>query len=255
MREFSNFEMMFAQSIGLEEPWKIERAEFDERSKQVHIYVQANKTSKYPCPECGGLHKRYDDEESERVWQHGDVVFFPCFVHCRRPRVKCDKCGKTRVVTAPWARKGSRYTLLFEAYAMLLAEKLPIEQARKFVRISHTSFTNIVSYWVAKAVSEDDLSDVSAICVDETSFKRGQSYVTVITDAVARRVIDVEDGRGAAQVEAFSLKLEEKGGDCNKIKQAACDMSGAYLSGIKHCFPQATAVIDRFHVFRGICAL
>jgi len=210
--------------------------------------VKANKNAKYPCPECGGLHKRYDDEENERVWQHGDVVFFPCFIHCRRPRVKCGKCEGIHVVTAPWARKGSRYTLLFEAYSMLLAEKLPIEQARKFVRISHTSFTNIVAYWVGKAVSEDDLTKVEDLNIDETSFKKGQSYVTVISDAKARRVIDVEDGRGAEQVEQFSHKLEEKGGDCNKIKHVASDMSGAYLSGIANCFPKAKSVIDKFHV-------
>ena len=248
MKDFTNFEEMFAQSIGLEEPWRIERAEFEEDSRQVHIYVSANKSAKYPCPECGELHKRYDDEENERVWQHGDVVFFPCFVHCRRPRVKCKKCTKTHVVTAPWSRKGSRYTLLFEAYAMLLAEKLPIEQARKFVRISHTSFTNIVAYWVSKAVREDDLTTVEHIGIDETSFKKGQSYVTVVSDAKARRVIDVEDNRGALQVEQFSLKLEQKGGDCNKIKQVASDMSGAYLSGIANCFPKAKSVIDKFHV-------
>jgi transposase len=247
MKEFGNFETMFSQSIGLEEPWHIERAEFDEKARAVHIYVSARKTAQYRCPECGTVHKRYDDD-IERVWQHGDVVFFPCYIHCRRPRVKCGKCAKIHIVETPWARKGSRYTLLFEAYAMLLAEKLPIEQARKFVRISHTSFTNIVAYWVDKRVSEDNLRDVKAICVDETSFKRGQSYVTIVSDAVARRVIDVEDGRGAEQVEQFSYKLEEKGGDCNQITQAASDMSGAYLSGIEECFPNARRVIDKFHV-------
>ena len=179
MKEFEKFEEMFAQSIGLEDPWHIEKAEFEEKSREVHIYVTCRKTAQYQCPECGDQHKRYDNEE-ERIWQHGDVVFFPCYIHCRRPRVKCDKTGGTHVVTAPWARKGSRYTLLFEAYSMLLAEKLPIEQARKFVRISHTSFTNIVSYWVDKAVREDDLSVVETLSIDETSFKKGQSYVTVI---------------------------------------------------------------------------
>jgi transposase len=90
--------------------------------------------------------------------------------------------------------------LLFEAYSMLLAEKLPIEQARQFLRISHTSLTNIVAYWVGKRVAEDDLSKVTDLNIDETSFKKGQSYVTVVCDAAARRVIDVEEGRTAQQV-------------------------------------------------------
>ena len=57
-------------------------------------------------------------------------------------------------------------------------------------------------------MENDDLSNVRAICVDETSFKRKQSYVTVISDANARRVIDVEDGRNAQAIENFSYKLE-----------------------------------------------
>lgn len=246
MKEFSNFEKMFAQSIGIEEPWKIERAEFDEYKREVHVYVSARKTSKYPCPECGKMCERYDDEENERVWRHGDVVFFPCYIHCRRPRIKCGK--EIHVVTAPWARPGSRYTLLFESYAMLLARSMPINQAKSLLRISHTSLSNIVRYWVYKAVKEDDLSSVREICVDETSFRKGQSYVTIISDANKRRVIDVEDGRDAQTVVNFSYKLEEKGGSCSKIKTFASDMSSAYKSAKEECFYQSAQIIDKFHV-------
>jgi len=247
MSEFKKFEEMFAQSIGVKAPWEIERAEFSEQDRAVHIYVTARKTAKYPCPKCGEMRPRHDNEE-ERVWQHGDVVFFPCYVHCRRPRVKCGKCGKIHVVTPPWAREKSRFTLLFEAYAILLAEKLPLEQARKFLRISHTALTRIVSYWVTKQVEQMELKDVFALCIDDTSFRRGQSYVTIVIDASKRRVIDVEEGRSAQQVWEFSEKLEARGGDCNQITQVASDMAASYLSGIKDCFPKAQAVIDHFHV-------
>ena len=247
MQGFTNYESMFSQSIGVEEPWRIEKTEFNEERREVHVTVTARKTAKYPCPECGAMCDRYDNEEKERTWRHGDVVFFPCFVHCRRPRVRCAEHG-TRVVTAPWARPNSRYTLLFESYTMLLVESMPVENARKLLRISHTSATRILRHWVFKAVKEDDLSGVCALCIDETSFKRGQSYVTVISDVIARRVIYADEGRSAENVEAFSLQLIEKGGDCENIRQVACDMSGAYLSGADLCFPKATVTIDRFHV-------
>ena len=247
MNGFMNYEEMFAQSIGLAEPWYIERAEFNEEKREVHIYVKARKTAKYACTECGAMCERYDDEENERVWRHGDVVFFPCYVHCRRPRTDCKKHG-VHVVEAPWARKGSRYTLLFESYAMLLMKSMPIEQARKLLRISHTSMRHILAYWVKKAVDNDDLSKVQAVCVDETSFKRGQSYVTVISDAEQRRVIDVEDGRDSKTIEKFSYKLESKGGDCEKITTFVSDMSSAYIGGKDLCFPNAQLVIDKFHI-------
>lgn len=246
MAGFINYEEMFAQSIGLSDPWKIERAEYNEEKREVHIYVTARKTAKYPCPKCGKMCERYDNEEDERVWRHGDVVFFPCYIHCRRPRIKCGK--EVHVVTAPWARVGSRYTLLFESYAMLLVEAMTVNQARKLLRISHTSLTRILRYWVKKAVDEMDLSKVRSICVDETSFKKGQSYVTVICDAKARKVIDIEEGRDAQAVVNFSYKLEEKGGDCEKIRVFVSDMSSAYEGAKETCFPEAIQVIDKFHV-------
>lgn len=247
MEPVVNFVSMFEQSIGLKEPWKVERAEFSEGSKAVHIYVTARKTAQYPCPECGEMCGRYDNEETERVWRHGDVVFFPCYIHCRRPRIKCEKHG-IKVVEAPWGRPFSRYTLLFESYAMLLVQNMTIEAARKLLRISHTSLTNIMCYWVNKAVEEDDLSQVRQLCIDETSFKRGHSYVTIVSDAEKRRVIDVEPDRTIESVEQFSKKLEAKGGDCQNIRTVSCDMSKAYLSAKELCFPKAQAVIDHFHV-------
>lgn len=247
MNEFTNYEEMFAQSIGLKEPWYIEEADFNEETREVHIYVASRKTAKYECPECGEMCERYDDEEKERLWRHGDVVFFPCYVHCRRPRIKCKKHG-TRVVTAPWARKSSRFTLLFESYAMLLMKSMPVENARKLLRVSHTAMTRILKYWVKKAVDNDNLNNVRAICIDETSFKRGQSYVTIVSDAKARRVIDVEEGRDIKTVEKFSYKLEKKGGSCENIHTVVSDMSSAYIGGKDLCFPNARLVIDKFHV-------
>ena len=247
MAEYQNFTEMFAQSIGVKEPWQIKEAKFDEKERAVHIYIAARKTAKYPCPICGEMSPRYDDEEDERVWRHGDVVFFPCYVHCRRPRVNCKKDG-IHVVEAPWARKGSRFTLLFESYAMLLAQSMTFNEARKLLRISNTAMTHIVRYWVDKAVSKQDLSNVTRLGIDETSFLRGQSYVTVITDPSQRRVIDVEPGRDAAAVEAFSYALEAHGGDCNQITFVSADMSDAYKKGTVDCFPKAKSVIDKFHV-------
>ena len=60
MSEFKKFEEMFAQSIGLEVPWEIEKAEFSEQDRAVHIYVVARKTAKYPCPVRGEMQPRHD---------------------------------------------------------------------------------------------------------------------------------------------------------------------------------------------------
>ena len=173
-----NFLEMFERSINLKAPWRVVKAEFSEQDHAVHVYVESDKNAKYPCPICGKPSKRYDEEDEERSWRHADVVLYPCYIHCRRPRIRCEKDG-IRVVDAPWARPYSRNTLAFEGYAMLLAEHMSLNEARRLLRISRTALLHIVEYWVEKAVKASDLSTVEHLSIDETSFKRGQSYATV----------------------------------------------------------------------------
>jgi len=247
LEQVFNFVSMFEKSIGLEDPWKVVRAEFEARDKAVHVYVEGRQTAKYPCPQCGKASIRYDEEEEERAWRHADVVMYPCYIHCRRPRVNCKEHG-IHVVDAPWARKGARQTLLFEGYAMLLAADMSLNEARRLLRISRTALMHIVEYWVEKAVSEEKLDMVESLSIDETSFKRGQSYVTVIGDPIRHRVIGVEEGRDMAAVERFSLDFEAKGGDCSKVRQVSMDMSRTYHQASRFCFPEAKVVFDHFHV-------
>jgi len=236
---------LFNKSIGVVEPWYIRSIET--QGAEVHVYVDIREGNLLPCPECGEMCQRAGYEKNERVWRHGDVMFYPCYIHCRRPRIKC-KDHKIKVVNAPWARKFSEFSLLFEGYAMIIIADMPIRKAAALLRCNEKSLVRIMRHWVGKAVEEDDLSGVRGISIDETSFKRGQSYVTIVIDAAARRVIDVEQGRSAEQVEAFSYKLEEKGGSCEKISFASSDMSSAYKTGIQFCFPNAKHTIDKFHV-------
>ena len=247
MEPVFNFVEMFERSIGLGDQWQVTKAEFSGRDKAVHVYVEARKTSAYPCPKCGRASRRHDDEDEERVWRHADVVMYPCYIHCRRPRVNCKEHG-IHVVDAPWARKGARQTYLFESYAMMLAKSMPLNEARKVLRMSRTALLHIVTYWVEKAVRETDLSMVAALSLDETSFKRGHSYVTVVGDPEGQRVIGVEEGREKAAVARFFDDFHSRGGDADKVGHISMDMSGVYQAGCETCFPNARLVFDRFHV-------
>lgn len=242
-----NFAEMFERSINLQKPWHVTKAEFNQAQRAVHVYVEGQKTAKYPCPECGKACQRYDEEEEEREWRHADVVLYPCYIHCRRPRIKCEEHG-IQVVEAPWARRYARCTLSFEGYAMLLAENMSLNEARRVLRISRTALLHIVNHWVEKAVEAEDMSEVRQISLDETSFKRGQSYVTVVGEPSRHRVIGVEEGRDMDAVERFSLDFEKRGGECTAISDVSMDMSNVYRKAVDLCFPQAKVVYDHFHV-------
>lgn len=244
VEEFKN---MVESSLNLSEPWYVEGTEFHSEEPAIHIYVGIRKRARIDCPRCGSATKRYGYEPKERVWRHGDCMFYPTLVHCRRPRVLCPCCG-VQQVNAPFERKDSRFTLMFEGYAMLIMADMPIAKAARVLRCDEKSLTNILDYWVGKAVDERSLADVKSIAIDETSFKKGHDYVTVVIDAAKRAVIDVEPGKDKSTVENFADKLVEKGGDCSTIDTVTSDMSRAFLSAVEEKFPNAKHTIDKFHV-------
>ena len=242
-----NFDKMLAGSLRLEDPWYIIGAEFNEEEPAIHIHVGVDKTAALCCPVCGAPTKRYGYEPKERVWRHADCLFYPCYVHCKRPRVLCDKCGTVQV-NAPFERKNSRFTLLFEGYAMLLLQDVPRARASRLLRCDEKSLAAILTYWVHDAVNRMDLSDTCSIAMDETSFRRGHKYVTVAINEVRRRVFDVEPGRDKTAVKNVGKKLERNGGNTKSVNSVTSDMSASYLSAVREVFPNAKQTIDKFHV-------
>lgn len=242
-----NFDKMLAGSLRLEDLWYIIGAEFNEEEPAIHIHVGVDKTAALCCPVCGAPTKRYGYEPKERIWRHADCLFYPCYVHCKRPRVLCDKCGTVQV-NAPFECKNSRFTLLFEGYAMLLLQDVPRARASRLLRCDEKSLAAILTYWVHDAVNRMDLSDTCSIAMDETSFRRGHKYVTVAIDEVRCRVFDVEPGRDKTAVKNVGKKLERNGGNTKSVNSVTSDMSASYLSVVREVFPNAKQTIDKFHV-------
>ena len=242
-----NFEKMVAGSLDLQEPWFVVKAEFNPEKESMLITIDVRGNAVFACPKCGSETKRYGYEPNEREWRHGDCMFYPCYIKCRRPKVLCEYCG-VQQINAPFERKNSSFTLYFEGYALMIMKHMPIANAAKILRCNEKALSSILCYWVEQAVDSEDLSDVIALALDETSFKRGHKYVTVIIDAIMRRVIGVEEGKDKEAVEKFADKLELKNGSKEDIALVTSDMSTSYLPAIEENFPNAENIIDKFHV-------
>ena len=246
-----NFDSMLSTSLQLEEPWYVTGASFDPEKQQMNIWVKVRVKVRdravFACPRCGTQAKRYGYEPYEWSWRHADCLFFPCYVHCQRPKVLCEKCG-VQQVNAPFERQNSRFTLMFEGYAMMILADVPRRQASRLLRCNEKSLASILSYWVNRAADKQDLSKVSKMALDETSKRRGHQYVTIAIDALEHRVIDVEDGRTKQAVAAVKARLERQGGSADNITAVTSDMSASFLPAVKEYFPQAEQIVDKFHV-------
>jgi transposase len=115
---------LFQLALGLTSPWMVMRSEFTVGDGQLDLYVDFPSGSRFACSECGGGGCKVHDTKSE-TWRHLDFFQHCTFLHARTPRVICPTCGVHKVAV-PWARGGSGFTLLFEAYVLALAKAMPI---------------------------------------------------------------------------------------------------------------------------------
>jgi transposase len=235
-------------ALGIQSPWFVATSDFDLDNKRLDIALDFKAGARFDCPECKVAGCAVHDTV-EKTWRHLDFFQHQAFLTARTPRITCTKCG-VRLVTVPWARPGSGFTLLFEGFAMALAMHLPIAVAAGFLKITDQRLWRVVFHYVDAAVARMDLSGVTRVCIDETAAKRGQDYITLVVDIDGRRVVFVADGRSADTVRQFADHLEARGGDASRIKQACIDMSPAFISGVGENLTEAEITFDRFHVMK-----
>jgi len=218
----------------------------DGKPKNLTIVVDLKEgTKQLSCPCCGEQSRIHD--RRKRRWRHLNFWQYETEIVASVPRTNCTKCG-VRQVEVPWARPGSGFTLLFDAWALLLVDEMAVSAAAKTLGIHDTRLWRLLNHYVNKAHSEADWSEVERVGVDETSRRKGHLYVTCFVDLASGFLLYMTEGRDAATVERFTLQLPEHQSSAEAIKEVAMDMSQAFQSGVNQHLPNAKKVFDRYHV-------
>jgi len=223
---------LFGIALCLASPWYVEEVNLldtpDSSSKELHIYVNFTRGHEFILHD-GRLCKCYDTVD--KVWQHLNFFQHQCFLHCRVPRIKLIY-GNVVLVSVSWARIGSGFTILFEAFCItLIQSEMQVSEVSALLGITAPRIWRIFDYWLSQATADEDLSEVSHLGIDETSSKKGHKYVTVFVDMDNRNVIDVYACKDSNTITNFVEYLESRGGDRNRIENVCINMSPAFISG------------------------
>src|SRR6202162_2314092 len=228
-----NENTVLALGLGLTPPWRLvnQRLETGKQPHHLLLEVAADRGSLFPCPVCGKPCKAHDF--AEFTWRHLNFFQHPCDITAKLPRTDCAEHGVLRI-TAPWAREGSRFTLLFEHAALMLVREMPVLAAARIIEITDKRLWRIVEHYVGRAVERLDLGKLAAVGLDETAARRGQTYVTVFIDLdrTDKPVVFVTPGRGKETVVRFRAFLAEHGGSPGRVAEVVCDMSGGVLPAL-----------------------
>ncbi len=204
-----NSQAIFTLALSLQAPWEVQKVYFQEADnhRTLHIDIGFIRGSRF-TDAAGEMCPVYDT--LERSWRHLNFFEHECYLHCKVPRIETPE-GKPRQVQVPWAREGSGFTLLFEAFAMSLIEaEMPVNKVGGTLSEYPKRIWTIFNYWIGIAYNAADHSDVVELGIDETSAKRGHDYVTVGVDMQKRRVIHATEGKDAQTVKVFVNTWEIK---------------------------------------------
>ncbi len=210
---------LFTAALRLDPPWTVAKIEFQEGRKEergrLDLHIDFVRGGEFACPECGSTCRAYDTAEQE--WRHLDFFQHTAYLHARVPRVSCPEHGVRRV-DVPWARRGSGFTLLFEALVLTMAAQMPVAAIARITGEHDTRLWRIVNHHVHEAREEVDMSSVTELVVDETSRAKRHSYVTLFlepkpsTKEGSPRVLFVADGRDQRVFQEFKADLMAHGG-------------------------------------------
>lgn len=223
---------------------------FGECFEQTRIYVYARpfKRVQGRCPVCGKKCPGYDTKHpTESSWRAPNLNGVPVYICYRPRRIECPDHG---VLTEyiPWQDGKSRFTEDFNNEIAWMVCRMSKTAVSLYEDIDWRTVGNCVN--AAQARIEPDVTvrmhDLRRICVDETSYRKGFSYITVVYDMDRNRVVWIHEGNG---LEIFRLFCEELSPEeRKKIKIIAGDGANWIDTCAKAYFPNATRCIDFFHV-------
>ena len=244
-----NSELLFSMALGLQHPWRLQSVELKaiDDKKELHMTIDFEKGSLF-YDEHGDSYGVYDTRE--KTWRHLNFFEHRCYLHCKVPRVTNSQ-GKVMLVSVPWAREGSGFTMMFESFARLLIEsEMPVNKAARLLGENPHRLWTIFNYWMERAYVNDQPSQITRLGIDETSSKKGHEYITVGVDLKEKKVVHVTEGKGKDAVKALKTHFKQKGMSVDKIAHASIDLSPAYIAGISEHFPKVEIHFDRFHVVK-----
>lgn len=246
MRETSFYEAV----LGIRAPWQVSSVEMKLEEGCIEVYVEHECGQRFACPECGQMCRVYDHGEARR-WRHLDTCQYQTILHARPPRIRCEEHG-VRQARLPWSEPKSRFTQLFERFAIEVLQVTDVQSAARILRVSWDEAHGIMTRAVARGLvrREHAPEPVAKMGVDEKSPGRGQDYFTVVSDLESKTVRYVGDGRKASTLDAYYEGLSAQ--ELAAVETVAMDMSGPYLSSTLRHVPEAAkkVVYDRFHIMQ-----
>jgi transposase len=222
---------------------------FEEKDGRELLVVKVRQPQRKVCRcgICGKKAKGYDRGRGTRRWRTLDFGPWEVYIEAEAPRVCCKEHGVVTEKVA-WARHEARFTYDFENTTAWLTLHSSISVVAELTRIAWNTVGPIAKrvYDDIKAASGNLFDRLTSIGIDETSYKKGHKYMTVIVNHETGKLIWAAKGYGKAVLEQFFALLTEE--QRASIRHITADGARWIAESAAEWCPNAERSIDPFHV-------
>jgi transposase len=236
---------LYAQILGIASPWAVSEVELDLPGGEVRVFIEHDRSAPLECPVCGAGCPGYD--RRSRRWRHLDTCQYKTILVAQVPRVECAEHGVVQT-HVPWSEPGSGFTAMFEALVIDWLKEANIDAVARLMDLGWKVVDGIMQRAVDRGLERRQADPPKRLCVDETSFRKGHNYVTVVSDPDEGRVLHVGMGREKKDLQEYydTMSEEEK----TAVESVSMDMWKAYIGATEESIPDAEQKIsfDKYHV-------
>ncbi len=201
----------------------------------------------HECSQCGSkTTQRYD--HSTRELRDLAISGKTVYLYVPQWRVVCATCKAIVTEQLDLCDPDQVMTRRYERYVAQLCEQMPLQAAAEREELSWSTVKRIDRKYLQLRNDARQFGEVRKLCIDEIAYRKGQRYLTVVSDYDTRDVIWVGKGRDKAAVAAFFEALGPA--KTAQIECVAMDMSKPYIAAVAEGAPQAFIVYDRFHIMK-----
>jgi transposase len=214
----------------------------------IRIHARPNIWHENDCPICHKRCKCYDTKNPQpRSWRALDWGATLVEVVYDTHRIDCPEHG-VLVADVPWAYPSSGFTKDFDLTVGWLAVYLPRSVVSEYMRIDWETVGRCVHRTLNDIEPERSrrLDNLVNIGIDETSYKKGHKYITVIVNHDTNAVVWAAQGHGKTVLESFYKQLSKE--QLSSIKVVTGDGARWITDCVREFTPVCERCVDQFHV-------
>jgi transposase len=222
---------------------------FKDRRKELHLGVKPHKNGSR-CPECGRRGRVLRRLAEARVWRDLTIFGTTIWLYYAPCEILCPTHGRLQE-NIPWASPQSRVTSRLEFRICALSRMMAQNAAALLLDMAKSTLSDLLHRVITRTRAGHKIRGLVTIGVDEISYAKGRKFATIVYDLNRSHVLWVGAGKGRQTIDKFfteHLSEYQRG----RIRWASCDMGQTYIAAIKHHCPNATLVLDRFHIVKAL---